>query len=342
MRHPRLIAVFIIVIVLTALAAAGWFLVQPQPQFIQGQVEATKVNVSAKVPGRVEEMRVAEGQSVHKSDIIAVLDSPQLQAKHQQAGGARNAAEAQRDKAEKGAREEQVRMAYNQWQQAQAGANFAQKSFERVQRLFADGVVPAQRRDEVESQCNMARKLEATAKAQYDMAMNGTRDEDKAAAAALVEQASGAVSEVESLIEEARVRAPIDGEVLEHVVNLGELAASGMPIVTMMDLSDIWVTFNMREDHLGGLKIGDKLSGNVPGLSDQAIELSVTYIAALGDFATWRATSASGGFDLRTFEVRAKPAGSVDGLRPGMSVTVPWERGEKKPDVLARLRAYVP
>ena len=221
-RHPRIVAIFLMMIALCGLSAAGWFLIQPVPEFIQGQVEATKVNVSAKVPGRVEELLVAEGQSIKKGDVVAVLDSPQLQAKRQQAQAAQNAASAQRDKAEKGSREEQIRMAYNQWMQAKAGAEFAQKSVARVQRLFADGVVPAQRRDEVESQCNMTQKLEATAKAQYDMAVNGARDEDKAAAAALVDQAAGAVSEVDSLIEEARVRAPIDGEVVEHIVNLGE------------------------------------------------------------------------------------------------------------------------
>jgi HlyD family secretion protein len=213
-----------------------------------------------------------------------------------------------------------------------------------VQRLFEDGVVPAQRRDEVEAQFNMARKLEAAARAQYDMAVNGAREEDKAAASALVEQASGAVSEVDSLIEEARVRAPINGEIVEHVVNLGELASAGMPIVTMVDLTDVWVTFNMREDHLAGLKMGERLRGMVPALNEAPLDLEVTYIAALGDFATWRATSASGGFDLRTFEVRARPAAPVEGLRPGMSVVVPWDR-VPPPDpfawfhaVLARLR----
>ncbi len=340
-RHPRLVAVFILLIVLTSLTGAGWVLVQPQPQFIQGEVEVTKVNVSAKIPGRVEEMLAAEGQSVKKGYILAVLDSPQLQAKRQQASAAKAAAGAQCEKAEHGAREEQIRMAQSQWLQAKAGAELAEKSLARVQRLFDDGVVPAQRRDEVQGQCEMTKKLEAAAKAQYDMAMNGTRVEDKEAAAALVDQASGAISEVDSLIEEARVRAPIDGEIVEHIVNLGELASAGMPIVTMVDLTDVWVTFNLREDHLAGLKMGDHITGRAPALNATPIELEVTYIAPLGDFATWRATSVSGGFDLRTFEVRAKPKAPVPGLRPGMSVVVPWDR-TPAPDPLARLRPYLP
>lgn len=340
-RHPRLVTILIILIGLPVLSVVSWLLIQPAPQYLQGEVETTKINVSAKIPGRIEEMLVREGQSVKKGNVIAVLDSPQLQAKRQQAQGAKDAASAQRDKADTGAREEQIRMAYNQWLQAKAGAELAEKSLGRVQRLFDDGVVPAQRRDEVQGQRDMALKLEAAAKAQYDMAVNGTRVEDKAAAAALLEQASGAVTEVDSLLEEARVRAPIDGEIVEHIVNLGELASAGMPIVTMVDLSDTWVVFNVREDHLAGLKMGDPLRGNAPALNNQSIDLEVTYIAPLGDFATWRATSISGGFDLRTFEVRARSSTPVDGLRPGMTVIVPWEKSPR-PDPLARIRQLIP
>jgi len=340
-RHPRLVAILIILIGLPVLSIMSWLLIQPAPQYLQGEVEATKINVSAKIPGRIEEMLVREGQSVKKGDIIAVLDSPQLQAKRQQAQGAKDAASAQRDKADTGAREEQIRMAYNQWLQAKAGAELAEKSLGRIQRLFDDGVVPAQRRDEVQGQHDMALKLEAAAKAQYDMAVNGTRVEDKAAAAALVDQASGAVSEVDSLLEEARVRAPISGEIVEHIVNLGELASAGMPIVTMVDLNDMWVVFNVREDHLAGLKMGGQLRGTAPALNNESLDLEVTYIAPLGDFATWRATSISGGFDLRTFEVRARSLCPIEGLRPGMTIVVPWEK-TPQPDPLARIRQLIP
>lgn len=341
MRVARFIAILLLLVVLAGLAAAAWVLSKPGPQYLQGEVEATKVNVSAKVPGRVEEMYFDEGQSVKKGDIIATLDRPQLEAKKQQAEAARSAASAQSEKAENGAREEQIRMAQSQWLQAQAGADFAQKSFERVERLFEDGVVPMQKRDEVQAQRDMARKLEAAAKAQYDMAVNGTRYEDKEAAAALVDQASGAVSEVDSLIEEAQVRAPIDGEVVEHIVNLGELASAGMPIVTLIDLTDVWATFNVREDNLGGLKMGEHLQATVPALNGQTVEVEVVYIAPLGDFATWRSTSASGGFDLRTFEVRMRPLSPVDGLRPGMSMLILWDRVPPK-DNLEPLRRLMP
>lgn len=340
-KHPRLAALFIIGLVLLGLTVSAWLLAAPVPEFIQGEVEATKVNVSAKIPGRVEELLVPEGGRAERGAVLAVLDSPQLEAKRRQAEGARAAASAQRDKAETGAREEEIRAAYNKYLQAQAGAELARKSFERVERLYQDGVVPAQRRDEVQAQYEMALKLTAAAQAIHEMAVRGAREEDKAAAAALVEQAGGAVSEVESLIEEAQVRAPIAGEVLEHIVKAGELASAGMPIATVIDLDDVWVTFNVREDRLGGLRVGDPLRAMVPALNFAPLDLEVSYIAALGDFATWRATSAQGGFDLRTFEVRARPTAPADGLRPGMSVIAPWDRAPRQ-DPVAQLRSTLP
>lgn len=333
----RLAALFFLVLLSAAVTGLGWLLVQPRPRLLQGEVDTRKISVSAKIPGRVEEMPAEEGVRVKKGDVIAVLDSPQLQAKRQQAGAAREAAGAQRDKAEGGAREEQIRMAQSQWLQAQAGAELAGKSFARVERLFNDGVVPAQRRDEVQAQRDMARKLVEAAKAQYDMALNGAQEEDRRAAQALVNQAAGAVSEVESLITEARVLAPMDGEIVEQIVSLGELAAAGMPIVTMINPDDCWVTFSVREDWLGGMKLGDRLTGRVPALNGAEVGMEVSYLAPLGDFATWRATNIAGGFDLKTFEVRARPVTPAEGLRPGMSVVVPWGE-EPQPDPLAWLR----
>jgi len=335
------LAITLLTLVLLGLSTSAWLFMTPPPTYLQGEVEATKVNVSAKIPGRVEELRVREGQRVAKGDLVAVLDSPQLEAKRQQAAGARAAATAQQEKADRGAREEEIRMVYNKWLQVEAGLELARKSHERVDRLFADGIVPEQRRDEVAAQFAMTQKLAQAARAQYDMAVNGAREEDKAAAAAMVAQAGGAVAEVESLLDEARVRAPVAGEVLEHVVKVGELASAGMPIVTVVDLSDLWVTFHLREDHLAGLQMGDRLAGQVPALGFQAVDLEVVYIAAMGDFATWRSTSAQGGFDLRTFEVRAKPADAVEGLRPGMSVVVPWQFAAA-PDPFTKLRQRMP
>lgn len=322
----RLTTLMFLILLLAVISGLSMLLVRPRPVVIQGEVDCRKINVSAKVPGRVEELHVREGDRVTRGQLLAVLDSPQLQAKLQQAAAARAAAAAQKQKADTGAREEQIRMALNQWLQARAGLELAEKSFARIQRLFEDGVVPAQKRDEVQAQRDMAARLEAAAKAQYDMALKGTREEDKAAAAALVDQASGAVSEVESLLEEARVRAPLDAEVHDIVMHPGELASAGMPIVTLVDRSDLWVVFQVREDHLAGLKPGDRIVGSLPALSGRLITLEVTWLAPMGDFAAWRATNIQGGFDLRTFEVRARPLEPLDALRAGMTVVVPWDR----------------
>ncbi len=341
MRHPRLVAFFIFMISLFAVSFLSYIFIQPQPFYLQGEVETDKINVSAKVPGRVLEIIAEEGQRVKKGDTVAILDRPQLEAKKKQAESAQKAAQAQFEKAEKGAREEQIRMAYNQWLQAQAGKELAEKSFQRIQKLFEEGVVPAQKRDEVEAQYKMACRLEATAKAQYDMAINGTREEDKKAAEALVQQASGAVQEVESLIDEVHVTAPIDGEILEHIVYPGEIASAGMPIVTMLNPDKIWITFNIREDQMNGLHIGQVIAGMIPALNRRVLEMEIYYISPLGEFATWRATSASGGFDLRTFEVRAKPLQKPEGLRPGMSIVVPWERPDKEADWVIFIRGKI-
>ncbi len=338
MKHPRLVAFFIFIISLLTVSFLSYVFIQPEPFYLQGEVEADKINVSAKVPGRVLEIVVEEGQRVRKGEVVAILDRPQLEAKKKQAESARKAAQAQFEKAEKGAREEQIRMAYNQWLQAQSGRELAEKSFQRIQKLFEEGVVPAQKRDEVEAQYKMACRLEATAKAQYDMAVNGTREEDKKSAEALVQQASGVVEEVESLIDEVEVTAPIDGEILEHIVYPGEIASAGMPIVTMLNTEKIWVTFNIREDQMNGLHIGQVIAGMIPASNKRVLEMEIYYISPIGEFATWRATSASGGFDLRTFEVRAKPLQKPEGLRPGMSVVVPWERPDKEADWVIYIR----
>jgi HlyD family secretion protein len=296
-----------------------------RPDLVQGEVEAAQVDVSAKIPGRVAEVLVDVGQKVRRGDTLARLASPEISAKLDQASAARAAASAQSTKADRGAREEEVRAAESQWQRAEAAATLAKTTWERLERLSRDGVVPAQRRDEAEANWKAARAAADAAKAVRDMALAGARSEDRDAAAAVVRQAQGAVSEVEAYLGETTLVAPRDGEVSARNVEPGELTAPGYPVVTLVDLSDVWVVFNLREDRLAGLAVGDRLVARVPALGRE-LELRVTTLAPLADFATWRSTSASGGFDLKTFEVRAKPAAAVDGLRPGMSAIVDWGR----------------
>jgi HlyD family secretion protein len=304
-----------------ALAGAALILLHGchRPDLVQGEVEAAQVDVSAKIPGRVAEVLVDVGQSVKKGDKLARLASPEIGAKLDQATAARAAAGAQSAKADRGARGEEIRAAESQWVRAEAAATLGKTTWERLERLSRDGVVPAQRRDEAEANWKAARAGADAARAAYDMALAGARGEDKDAAAAVVRQAQGAVSEVEAYLGEMTLVAPRDGEVSARNVEPGD------PVVTLVDLSDTWVVFNLREDRLAGLKVGDRLDARLPALGRE-VELRVTTLAPLADFATWRSTSASGGFDLKTFEVRAKPASPVDGLRPGMSAIVDWGR----------------
>ncbi|HEY3382804.1 MAG TPA: efflux RND transporter periplasmic adaptor subunit [Vicinamibacterales bacterium] len=321
MKALRIILTLLVVLTVVAgLWRWAWKLSQPLPEVLQGQMEATVVNVSAKIPGRVSSILVREGQTVRKADPLVTLESPEIQARLDQAEAARQAASAQRDKAFNGAREEEIRQAENMWERAQHGTELAEKTFRRVDRLNKDGVVPAQRRDEAEAQLKTARDAEAVAKAAYDMAASGARAEDKATATALVSRARGAISEVQAYLGETKVSAPIAGEVYKRNAEPGEIVAAGYPILTILDPTDTWATFQLREDKLAGLKIGGHLTVRVPALSDRRVELQVSYVAPAGDFATWRATNAQGGFDLKTFEVRARPLQAVDGLRPGMSV----------------------
>ena len=294
-----------------------------QPDLVQGEVEAAQVDVSSKLPGRVAEVLVELGQAVRKGDPVARLESPEVQAKLDQAAAARAAATAQSEKADHGAREEELRAAENNWRRAEAAAGLARTTWERLERLQRDGVVPAQRRDEAEAGWKAARAAADAARAAWDMALAGARREDKAAARAVVRQAQGAVSEVEAWLGETTLRAPRDGQVSARNVEPGELAAPGYPVVSLVDLRDAWVVFNLREDRLAGLKVGQRLTARVPALGRE-VELVVSAISPLADFATWRSTSASGGFDLKTFEVRARPLQPVDGLRPGMSALVDW------------------
>ena len=307
-----------------AAIAFGWFVFKPGDLIIEGQVEATQVKVSSKLTGRLNNLYVKEGQSVSKGEILVLINSPELEAKYEQALAARKAATAQRRKALTGAREEEVRAARDLWLKARAGSDLAEKTFARAEKLYKEGVIPQQKFDEAESQLNMAKKTEDAAKASYDMAQKGARNEDKDSAQALLEQASGMVSEVQAYLHETRLTAPINGEVVDVLAEQGELVAQGYPIITLVDLTDSWITFNVREDLLSGLRIGDIITASFPALDGREIKLKVNYISALGDFATWRATKSSGDFDLRTFEVRAVPVESVSDMRPGMSAVINW------------------
>ena len=322
----------IVIVVIAAAVVLGvifvsWYLRRSTPLYIQGVVECTTYKASSKVPGRIEEMKVEEGQHVSKGELLYTLSTPELQAKLQQAEAVKSAASALDRQAMVGARSQQKEAALNLWQQAQAGLQLAEKTYERVKNLYDQGVVPAQKLDEATANLQAMQATERAAKAQYEMVHDGARVEEKEAAAAQVRQAEGAVSEGESYLSDAMVYSPVTGEISTIIAEAGELVGSGYPVVAILDLSDLWVTFNIREDLLPKIKMGTLMTGYVPAL-DKEVEFKVTYIAPQADFATWSATRTQGSFDIRTFAIKAKPTTDVENIRPGMSVLVNWNQIE--------------
>jgi HlyD family secretion protein len=319
------------IIVFTLFAAYTiWLISKPIPLEVQGEVEATHVKVASKIVGRIDSLPIHKGQEVQAGEVLFRIESPELNAKLEQAQAVQKAAQAQKDKAYKGARVEDIQAAYNNWKKAEAASNLAQKTFKRIGNLFNDGVIAEQKRDEAETQMLAAVETEKAAKALYEKAVNGAQQEDKNAAGALVDQAKGVIAEVTSYLNETFIKAPISGEIANIISERGELVPAGYPVVTIVDLNDVWVTFNLREDLLADIQKGAKFQAKVPALGNKEITLEVTYINALGDYATWNATKTSGDFDLKTFEVQARPVEKNIGLRPGMSVLVDWKTVSKK------------
>ena len=316
-----LLAVLGFISVVVVVGLIGFFLLDRAPETIQGEVEVSEYRVSSKVPGRILELRVKEGDYVHVGDTLAILDAPEVEAKKTQAQSAEDAAAALSDLAEAGARKEQVAGAYQLWQQAKAGAEVAKKTYDRVQRLFDEGVMTAQKRDEALASYKALEAQEKAAKSQYDMAVNGARQQEKRAAQAQVNRARGAVQEVQSYIRETVQISTVEGEVSNIYPKVGELIGTGSPIMSISIMSDLWGTFNVREDQLNGLKVGDTFTAFLPAFNKE-LKMKVFYIKDEGSYAVWKATKANGQYDLKTFEVKARPEETFEGLRPGMSLII--------------------
>ena len=320
--YNLVIGIAALILIILAIAIIGYFVSKPKPLVIQGEAEASEYRVSGKVPGRIEELFVKEGQAVHKGDTVAMIDSPEVRAMLAQANAARSAAAAQSSKARNGARSEQIQGAYQLWQQAIVQEDVMKKSLDRVSKLYEQKVVAAQKYDETKAQYDAAVAQTKAAKSQYDMAVNGARYEDKAAAQALVAQANGAVQEVESYLGELYLIAPADGIISAIYPKVGELVGQGSPVASVLDVDDIWFTFNVREDYLHGLKQGDGITVIIPALDGKEIPATVNYIAVRESYATWKATKETGMYDAKTFEVRAVPTQKTEGILPGMSAII--------------------
>lgn len=307
---------------LLVLGVGFWMGTHPSKEPLYGVMQAKTVDVAAKVTGRVETLPVHEGDTVSAGQLLMTLDIPEVEAKLKEVEALKSAATARQSLVDEGARPQEIRAAKAQMQRAQAGQELAQKTFNRVHALYREGLISKQKHDEALAQKKSADELLAAAKEQYDIALTGARTQEKQAATALTAQATGGVEQVESLVKEKNVTSPIASEISRIYVEIGEVAAAGLPLATLVDLSDQWAVFNIREDDLPKITKGAVLSAEIPALNAKNVQFKVYFINPRGDYATWRATRQSSGYDLRTFEVRARPVQPISDLRPGMSVIV--------------------
>lgn len=310
-----------VVFVVAALAIIGFLFINKPAEILQGQAEATSVRVSGKLPGRVVEFYVHEGDMVHKGDTLVHIHSSLAEAKLQQARAMETAAQAVDQKVDAGTLSQIIQSAYQVWQQAQAAVGISKKTYDRMQNLFAEGVVSEQKRDEAKAAYDAAVAGAAAAKSQYELAKQGPQSEDKTQAAAMVTVAKGGVAEVESVLEDQYLTAPCDGQVDVIFPNVGELVALGAPIMNVLRIDDKWVTFNVREDKLKDLTMGKEITVNIPAL-DKDAKVKIYYIRDLGSYATWHATKTTGDWDSKTFEIKARPLEDIPDLRPGMTVLI--------------------
>lgn len=316
-----LLAVLGFSIAVAIVALIGFFTLGKTDEVIQGEVEVGEYRVSCKVPARVVDIRVNEGDYVHKGDTLAILEVPEMDAQERVARATQGATEALSALTEEGSRKEAIQSAFQLYEQAKAAADVAQKTYARMQNLFDEGVISQQKRDEAKAAWDVARAHENSMKSQYELARNGSREKQKEAARKQADAAKSAVDVVRSVLQETVQIAAADGEVSDIYPKVGELVGMGSPIMSISIMHDMWGTFNVREDQLNGLKVGDTFTAFSPAFN-KSLKLKVYEIKDEGSYAVWKATKTNGQYDLKTFEVKARPLTKIDGLRPGMSLIV--------------------
>jgi len=318
-----------IIVGLVVAAVAGlsiWYLVRPQPLLVQGEVDATRFDIAARVDGRVGEIPVQRGQDVAAGAVLVKIDNPETIAKNEQALAAKIVAEAQLANINAGTRAEVIAAKKAALERAQASVVLAQKTYDRVSQLAEHGNAPIARLDQATDSLHESERAVDQAKSAYEQAVNGYTKEEREIAAANVQKAVADIAAVQSIIEQMVVYAPVPSQVYKRNVEPGEYVSPGVPLVTLIDLNDLWVHFDLREDLVKTLKVGDRFDVRIPALSDRRITVAVRLIATKGEYASWRATRATGDFDLRTFSIRAYPVEKVRELRPGMSAYVDWQQ----------------
>jgi HlyD family secretion protein len=314
-------------VVIAAVAALSiWLLVRGEPLLVQGEVDATRLDIAARVDGRVGEVPVVRGQNVDANAVLVRIDNPETLAKHEQAVAAKVVADAQLANINVGTRPEIIAARKAALDRAQAALVLAQKTYERVRQLAEHGNAPQARLDQVTDNLHEAERAVDQARSAYEQAVNGYTREERAIAAANVGKALADIKAVQSIIDQMVVYAPVASQIYQRNVEPGEYVSPGVPLVTLVDLNDLWVHFDLREDLVKTLKVGDRFDVRVPALGDRRIPVEVRLIATKGEYASWRATRATGDFDLRTFSIRAYPVEKVPELRPGMSAYTDWRK----------------
>ena len=312
----------IILVFLVLISHSFWKAYQPKEQRLQGQIEARHFNISSKIPGRIDNILVKKGDRVHKKQLLYTLLSPELEAKLEEARAISAAAEDLSQEAIKGSRTEEIATAKDNWQTTKASVELSRKTYQRINNLYEQGVLAEQSKDEAYAQLQAAQYTQDAAYQLYQLAKKGTREGVRKAAEENAKAAESMVAEVKSFADETKVISWHDGEVTQVLLNRGEIAPAGFPVVTVMDMNDMWAVFHVREDLLADYQLGSELTVKIPALGEKNYQFKVRHVSVMGDYATWRATDSSKGFDMRTFEVEAEPLYTIENVRVGMSVLV--------------------
>jgi HlyD family secretion protein len=320
-RTPSIVVGIVAAIVV---ALSVFYLLRPEPLLVQGEADATRLDIAARVDGRVKEIPVERGQSVPAGAVLVRIDNPETLAKHGQMKAAMAVAEAQLANVLAGTRAETIAARKAELERSQAALVLAQKTFDRTSTLTEQGNAPQARLDQVTDTLHESERVVDQAKSAYDQAVNGYTKEERDIARTNVEKANADIQSVQSIIDQLVVYAPVASQVYQRNVEPGEYVAPGVPLVTLIDLADVWIHFDLREDLVKSLKVGDRFDVRIPALDDRLVAVEVKLIATKGEYASWRATRASGDFDLRTFSIRAYPVQPVPELRPGMSAYLDW------------------
>ena len=305
-------------------ALSVFYLLRPEPLLVQGEVDATRLDIAARVDGRVKAIPVERGQNVAAGAVLVQIDNPETLAKFEQMKAAKAVADAQLANVLVGTRVETIAARKAEMERAQAAVVLAQKTFDRTNTLTQQGNAPQARLDQVTDSLHEAERALDQAKSAYEQAVNGYTKEERAISGANVEKANADIQSVQSVIDQLQVYAPVASQIYQRNVEPGEYVSPGVPLVTLIDLADVWIHFDLREDLVKGLKVGDRFDVRIPALDDRSVTVEVKLIATKGEYASWRATRASGDFDLRTFSIRAYPVQPVPELRPGMSAYLDW------------------